>query len=1069
MRKRLILILLCCLGAFGLASGAAIWWASSYMRTPEFRQELARLVRDATGREARLSGELTISVFPWFGLRAEGVSLGNDPAFGATPLLTAKTLGAHIKVLPLFEKRLVFDTLELDEASLVLTLDKEDRGNWDGLVEHLRAQENATDRADSYFRKITVRGIRLVDSQARLDDLKHNHSYIMSSVDLRTGRIEAGKALPFTVVTDFAWPRPGLTAHLEGAGKLHWSKADPKPLFTDTQVQGEIGGTFMPKTSPKAGISTTVSLEEAGKDLKLSDVRLRILGTDVTGEITFFDVTELFRLDARLKFGRFSPRSVINAYWPGAIAHDHQGALATAEGPLNLHANVDELVFETPGFNVDNARLRGKVRMGFGDVSGLDFGLAADKLDADADIAAFTSNATSTPLVVADLPLRYLREVKGAGRFTAETLKLAGVTGQGAVIDWQADGGVHRAQLKPFKTQGGVVSANISASFADGQPLLHPTSDVARPAVLGWSGSLRMEDVDARQVTWLNKGGVSTSGRLDLRAKAEAKPAPATANTHLALVLRRGAGDVSASLGPSLLEFAPNSGQPKAPPRRMQFSSLQTQGHFAPAPTGNADWAVQLDGGFAAVGTRPLLNLDAKVSGLLRSQQGRAVLSGASASGHLKGWFLPKGESEASFSGKGALDFAAQSLNLSAASAQACGLSLTGPLTGSKVLSADFSLAGRIRCQEGDPKRVLQALEIRAPKTSDSRVLQHLSGDANMTLSAKGLALTNISAQLDDLPLRGSYSVQDFDAPRQSLSLAGGNFDLDRYLPAPEVVKHGAKPERPTPEPLPVEALRELNLDGAFALRSFKYRGLTTRNFKTTVSAHGGSLLMKPLGGNFYGGTISGEFSAQVVAGGMQTRLAIAAKDFQAGPFMLGWAGKEVVTGKTDLFLDLTGAGATDLDVLRTLEGLGSFKIVNGSYVTTSGSGGEPNAQTVNRRPPSGVTTAQQASPARHSSPFSLASADLKVRKGVFASEDFHMNGANMVVTGTGRFSPADDTIAVNLTANMPGLPDVPIRVFGRLKDPEMEISTGTLIGNTIKEILGIPLKPIKFFKDLLF
>jgi hypothetical protein len=43
------------------------------------------------------------------------------------------------------------------------------------------------------------------------------------------------------------------------------------------------------------------------------------------------------------------------------------------------------------------------------------------------------------------------------------------------------------------------------------------------------------------------------------------------------------------------------------------------------------------------------------------------------------------------------------------------------------------------------------------------------------------------------------------------------------------------------------------------------------------------------------------------------------------------------------------------------------------------------------------------------------------------------------------------------------------MRVFGRLKDPEMEISTGTLIGNTIKSILGIPLKPIRFFKDLLF
>jgi Uncharacterized protein involved in outer membrane biogenesis len=1072
MRKRLLIILLCCVGLFGLAGGGAIWWASSYLRTPEFRAELEQIIRDATGREASLSGELSISVFPWFGLRAEGVRLGNDPEFGQTPLLSAEKISAHIKVLPLFNKRLVFDTVELDQADLVLTLRADGRGNWEGLVEHLRAEENATERADTFFRKITVRGIRLVNGKARLDDEEHNHSYITTGIDLRTGRIESGKALPFTVTTDFTWPRPGLTAHLEGTGKLHWSKADPEPLLTETHVQGEVGGVFMPKAAPTAGISTTLSVERDGKDLKLSDVRLRLIGADVTGEITFIDVTELFRLDARLKLGRFSPRSVINAYWPGTIAHDHQGALVSAEGPLTITADVNELVFESAGLELDSSHLKGRVRMGFDKGTGLDFNLAADKLDADGLIGAFTSNSTSPPLVAGDLPLRYLRDVHGAGRVTADTLKLAGVTGQGAVVDWQAAAGVHKAQLKPFKAQGGVISAEFATSFGGGQQPQRPTGDLPAPIVLGWSGMLKMDDVDARQVTWLNKGGVAPSGPMDLRVRAEAKPAQAPANMRLGLVLRRATGDFSSNITPAQLDITPDGAPAKAAPKRMQFSSLSTQGRFAPVPAGDADWAVQLDGEFSAVGTKPGLNLWARASGLVRSQQGRVTASGAQLSGWLKGWFLPKGDNEAEFTAKGSLDFASQSLNLSAASLQACGLSLTGPLTGSKVLGGGFSLSGRVRCQNGDPKRVLAALDMRVPKSADKRVLQHMSGEADMTFSAKGLTLANMTAQLDDLPLRGMYAVQNFDAPRQTLSLAGGNFDLDRYLPAPEVVKHGVKPERPAPEALPVDALRDLNLDGNIALRSFKYKGLTTRDFKTTVSAHGGSLLMKPMGGNFYGGTISGEFAAQVVPGGMQTRLAIAAKDFQAGGFMLGWAGKEVVTGRTDLFLDLTGVGATDQEVLRTLEGLGSFKIVDGSYYTSGGPEPAPQpTQVSGKRSTAGSgATGQEAQPAkRPGSSFSKATARLKARQGVFSSEDFRMDGANMVVTGKGRFSPAEDTINVNLTANMPGMPDVPMRVFGRLKDPEMEISTGTLIGNTIKSILGIPLKPIRFFKDLLF
>lgn len=1086
MRKKLLIILLCCLAGLGIAVGSAVWWTSRYLRTPEFRNELAQLVQEATGREARLDGELALSFFPWFGLKAQGFSLGNDPRFGSTPLLTAREIGARIKVLPLLQRRLVFDTVELDNASLVLTLDAESRGNWEGLFEHLREQENAKEKTGSFFRRITVRGLRLVGSQARLDDQKHNHSYIATGIDLRTGRIESGRPLPFTATCDFAWPRPGLTAHLEGAGKLHWSADDPAPLFTETTVQAEVGGTFMPKSAPLAGLSTTLSLEGGGKHLKLSDVRLRILGADVTGEITFLDVTEMFRLEARLDLGSFSPHAVINAYWPGTIAHDHQGALRTAHGPLNLKADVDQLVFETPGFVLDNSQLKGWARMGFDNGTGLDFDVAAGHLDADALIAAFTSNSTGLPLVVADLPMDYLRAVKGAGRIKAESLKLAGVTGQAAQVEWQGGAGAHKAQLKPLKAQGGSVSAELTAFFAEGQrdPRLLAG---AGPPMLGWGGSLRMDGVDARQVSWLNRPGFSTTGRMDLRAKADAPKAVVQPAAKLSHVVRRAVAEVQASLGPSTIEWAPDKaqakGQPAAQSRRMNFSSLQAQARFSPAALGDAEWALQLDSGFAAVGTKPLLNLDGRVSGLLRGQQGKVQLTGAAASGRLRGWFLPKRENEASFSARGSLDFAGQSLNLPVASVQASGLSLSGAVTGAKVLGADWTLAGRIRCQDGDPKRVMAALDMRVPKSADKRALQRLSGEADLVLSAKAMSLNNLSGQLDDMPLRGFYAVQNFDAPRQSVNLSGGNFDLDRYLPAPEPPKRGAPPTPPAPEALPVDALRDLNLEGSVALRSFKYRGVTTRDFRATARAAGGQLLLKPFGGNFYGGALTGEFSAQVQGNALQTRLALAIKDYQAGPFMLGWTGKELVIGKADLFLDVTGTGATDLEVMRTLEGLGSFKITDGAYYLSGAVESPPQGQVQQGRRSGAPSLQQGAQPGQQQgsqwaglpagrkpgSPFTQASAKLKVSQGWFRSEDFRMDTPNMVVTGKGRLSPAEDSINLNLSASMTGIPDVPIKVFGRLKDPEMEIPTGTLISNTIKGILGIPLKPIKFFKDLLF
>ena len=195
----------------------------------------------------------------------------------------------------------------------------------------------------------------------------------------------------------------------------------------------------------------------------------------------------------------------------------------------------------------------------------------------------------------------------------------------------------------------------------------------------------------------------------------------------------------------------------------------------------------------------------------------------------------------------------------------------------------------------------------------------------------------------------------------------------------------------------------------------------------------------------------------------MKLHLSLAARGFQAGGFMLGWAGKEFVTGRTDLSLDLEGAGATDTEVLRTLEGQAGFKITDGSYAL-SGSAEAPAKRAV----PPGATP-QPGAAHRPGTPFWVASARFNVSGGVFENRDFRLEGPDNIVTGKGQFSVAEDSINLNLNANMPGVPDVPIKVFGRLRDPEMNIRAGMLINNTIKEILGIPLKPIKFLKDLLF
>ncbi len=1057
MRRKLILILLGVLIALLLLTGGMVLWASHYMSTPEFRTEFARLMQEATGQQVGLGGELGVSVFPWLGLHARGITLGNAPGFGPEPMLTASALSARIRVIPLFSRRLSLDMVEFTDATVFLRINAEGLGNWEALVKRVHEGENALGAQDTHFRKVVIRGLRIIGGKASLVDDKRSQSYVLSDLTLSTGRIEGGTPLAFALKGSFHWPRPGLDSRLDVTGKLHWDEAKGRIQFSETVAQGVVGGRFLPQSSPWAAVAANVTLENDQRDLHLSALRIKVLGADLAGEVTFVDFLDRFEMRGRVLATRVSPRGVINAYFPNTIPPEQQGVLTSAEGPVELFANEDEMTFASDGLKLDASRLRGKLRLGFGDTPGLDFDLTADRLDADAYASALSANATGQPLVAGDLPWAYLCQVAGQGRVNVETLKLAGVTAQGAQLEWKAAGGGHRAALKPAKAQGGQFAAELAAVFA-GSP---------EKPVLGLTGNLRLDGAEARQVSWLGKADSGLSGKTDLRLRAEVQRAALAPAEKLSQVLRRAQGEAALSISPGGLDWdkAAAPGKPASKGKGMAFTFLKAQAKLNPAKAGSADWVVQADGALSVLGARPVLALDGKFSALVRpGQHGGIALDNLGVSGRLKGWFLPKRENEASFTAKGSADFSTQTLALQSATAQACGLNLTGSLSGAHILGASYSLGGHVRCLDGDPKRVLSALDVGPLKPSDRRVLARITGEADLALSAKGVQLTSINAQVDDTSLRGSYAVGDFVIPRQTFALQAGALDLDRYRSAPEPTPRGSKAlQRPAPEELPVEEIRELALDGSLTFRSLKLHGLTSRRLKATVLAQGGALTIKPLAADFYGGDLTGEVWAQAGQRDMKLRLSLAARGFQAGGFMLGWAGKEFVTGRTDLSLDLEGAGATDMEVLRTLEGQAGFKITDGSYAL-SGSAEAPAKRTV----PPGATP-QPGAPHRPGTPFWVASARFNVSGGVFENKDFRLEGPDNIVTGRGSFSVAEDSINLNLNANMPGVPDVPIKVFGRLRDPEMNIRAGMLINNTIKEILGIPLKPIKFLKDLLF
>ena len=96
----------------------------------QYKDKIVEAVRANTGRDFQINGELRLAPSLVPTVAVEGVSLGNAPWAGATPMLSVARFEARIALLPLLKKNIEVKRLLLVEPRIQLETDQNGRGNW---------------------------------------------------------------------------------------------------------------------------------------------------------------------------------------------------------------------------------------------------------------------------------------------------------------------------------------------------------------------------------------------------------------------------------------------------------------------------------------------------------------------------------------------------------------------------------------------------------------------------------------------------------------------------------------------------------------------------------------------------------------------------------------------------------------------------------------------------------------------------------------------------------------------------------------------------------------------------
>ena len=245
----------------------------------------------------------------------------------------------------------------------------------------------------------------------------------------------------------------------------------------------------------------------------------------------------------------------------------------------------------------------------------------------------------------------------------------------------------------------------------------------------------------------------------------------------------------------------------------------------------------------------------------------RYTLDGFTLNTKAKGDTLPNGAVDLTLASSVIADLVAQSVDADKLSLSALGVTFNGS---AKVTDLDTApqVAATLTSEQFDPSELFSKLGIEPPVTADGSVLK--SGKMSMALAANpsSATLKDLTIKLDDTTFNGSASLPNLAAamPPVRFDFAVDAIDLDRYLPpSTDAVDTDAGTKTETasttgdePLGLPMDMLRQLDVDGVFKVGQLKIMNLTTNNIQVPVTAKGGQIKLDNIQASMYdGGLVS--------------------------------------------------------------------------------------------------------------------------------------------------------------------------------------------------------------------
>jgi AsmA protein len=445
------------LGGLVLLLAAALAYVLVIFDPNAHKQELAKLVRDQTGREFSLPGDLKLRLYPWLAIEVGRAALGNAPGFGAEPMLEFDRARLGVKLLPLLHREIEIGAVTVESPTIRLSVNAEGLDNWTDLGPG-KASKPAPSGAAAP--KLSIASMRIVNGTLHYVDRKGGSDIAVHGFNVETGALKPGQ--PFDLqLAGTVQQAKGLELQLDLRGRATLDLDASRYQLAKPTLKLQLKGAGFPAEGlPVEMHFASIDADLNAQTLKLPGMEMRAAGAQLTGALTGSKILDAPSFGGPVQLANVPLRGLLDKLGIKLPVTRDPAVFGAFSFSGTLAASSKAIMLSGLRLRFDDTTATGRAGLSNLDTTALVFDLKFDRINADRYLAptptptpapAAASRAQAAASPPTPIPVELLRSLNMHGTLGVGQAIFAGLQYQNLRVEVNAANG--RVRVFPSEAQ----------------------------------------------------------------------------------------------------------------------------------------------------------------------------------------------------------------------------------------------------------------------------------------------------------------------------------------------------------------------------------------------------------------------------------------------------------------------------------------------------------------------------------------------------------------------------------------------------------------------------------------